>query len=93
MQTKLPLITHEECTALSAAPLGANRICTFDRRHKRTACMGDEGGPLVYNDRLLGIFLSGGWPAWVQPDIFFNFNNINIHHMVNLQMNALRVNQ
>ena len=90
MQTKLPILTYEECTAHFGTPLPEQQFCTLDTSRRRSPCLGDEGGPLVYDNRLLGILLFRGRPTWVYPDIFINFNNLNIHDMVNFHMNALR---
>ena len=92
MQTKLPIITHEECGRLHAwhGADGDQKFCTFDASRRRAACKGDEGGPLVYDDRLLGILLYTAWMPWTQPDVFFDFNNLNIHNMVDFHMNIIR---
>ena len=92
MQTKLPLITHEECSRLyeGRGPREINNICTFDASHRRAACSGDEGGPLVYQNRLLGILVFTGWIPWTHPDVFINFNHPDIHNAVNFHMNVLR---
>ena len=90
MQTKLPIITHEECSELYPAFLPDQHICTLDKSRRRAPCVGDEGGPLVYDDHLLGMLLHRGFPTWNFPDIFFNFNNIHIHHLVSFHMNVLR---
>ena len=92
MQTKLPIITHQECGELYHG-LGANpdhNICTFDPTRRRATCNGDEGGPLVYENRLLGILIYRGWYPWESPDIFVNFNNPDIHQSVNFHMNVVR---
>ena len=88
MQTRLPILTPEECSELYPGPLANIRICTHDRSRRRLPCLGDEGGPLVYADRLLGILLYRGGPAW--PDVFVSFNSPNTHHLVNFLMNELR---
>ena len=90
MQTKLPILTQNECSVFLGAPVPDQQICTLDRSRRRSSCLGDEGGPLVYGDRLLGILLFRGFPAWDFPDIFFNFNDIHIHQLVNFHMNILR---
>ena len=91
MQTKLPIITHQECIRLCPGHnLDENHnICTFDTTGRRSACAGDEGGPLVFDDRLLGIFT--GWLPRGYPNIFINFNNVNMHNLVHLvHIRALR---
>ena len=90
MQTKLPILTHQECSELYPGPLPDIRICTYDRSRRRSPCLGDEGGPLVYHDRLLGILLYRERPAWEYPDMFFNFNTPNTHQLVNFHVNELR---
>ena len=90
MQTKLPILTRQECNELCGGPLPELQICTYDASRRRAPCLGDEGGPLVYDDRLLGMLLFRGWPSWIHPDIFLNFNDPNMHHMVNFHLNVLR---
>ena len=90
MQTKLPIITHQECSAHLHRPVPNDQICTFDISRRRAACIGDAGGPLVYEDRLLGILRFRGVLPWQQPDIFFNFNNLNTHNMVNFHIDVVR---
>ena len=89
MQTKLPIITQEECREYFYGTLPEHQICTFDRSNRRSACSGDEGGPLVYNNRLLGILLFTGWRPWTHPDIFFHFNDPRIHRLISSHMNEL----
>ena len=92
MQTVLPIITNQECNYLygGRGPNPNFHICTFDGRRTRAACRGDEGGPLVYENRLLGILLFTGWQTWTHPDVFVNFNNLDIHNSVNFHMNVVR---
>ena len=90
MQTKLPILTPHECSVYFGEPLLDRQLCTFDRSRRRSPCDGDEGGPLVYDDRLLGILIFRGWPVWEHPDIFVNFNNLQVQHMVHIHMNILR---
>ena len=92
MQTKLPIITHEECRRFYNwhGADGDHKFCTFDVSRRRAACEDDEGGPLVYDDQLLGILLHTGWMSWTHPDVFFDFNNFNIHNMVNFHMDVVR---
>ena len=90
MQTKLPIITPDECRARYHGVLPNDQICTLDISRRRAACLGDEGGPLVYNDRLLGILAIRGYPTWVYPDTFFGFNSIEAHNSVTLHVNRAR---
>ena len=92
MQTKLPIITSHECTQRNHGinPDENHNICTFDTSGRRAACEGDEGGPLVYEDRLLGILLSTSQPTFEYPNIFFNMNSLDVHNVINIHMNALR---
>ena len=90
MQTKLPIITLQECRERLHAHVPDDQICTFDISRRRSACRGDEGGPLVYEERLLGMLISAGWLDWTHPDIFFNFNNNEIHELVNFHINEVR---
>ena len=90
MQTKLPIITHQECSVRFGVLLPNDQICTFDSSRRRAACLGDEGGPLMYNDRLLGLLILRGYPTWEYPDTFFNFNSLHAHDLVNLHTNIVR---
>ena len=92
MQTRLPIITNQECSRRydGHGPNENLNICTFDESKRRAACEGDEGSPLVYDNQLLGILLFPGWIPWIYPDVFLNFNRINIHNSVNFHMNVLR---
>ena len=92
MQTKLPIITSQECSErYHDQNLEENhKICTYDATGRRSACGGDEGGPLVYQDRLLGILLFTGWFSWGHPNIFLNFNSLEMHEVINFHMNGLR---
>ena len=92
MQTKLPIITHQECNQYFSGhgPNENHNICTFDGSRRRAACSGDEGGPLVYDKRLLGILIVRSLNTWKTPDIFVNFNSFNLHDSVNFHMNVAR---
>ena len=90
MQTKLPILTRQECSVFYGGHLPDQQLCTLDRSQRRAPCLGDEGGPLVYGNRLLGILLFRGFPVFEHPDIFFNFNEPHIHEVVNIHMNILR---
>ena len=90
LQTKLPILTHAECSEIFGFDLPLGRICTLDTSRRRRPCLGDEGGPLVYNDRLLGILLYRGSPVWEYPDLFVNFNNPSFHQRIDNHINALR---
>ena len=92
MQTKLPIITHQECSQLyeGHGPNPNHNICTFDASRRRAACVGDEGGPLVFDNRLLGILIYVGWLPWTHPDVFLSFNNLDIHNMVHFHINVVR---
>ena len=74
MITRLPIITLNECIQRFHAQLTENNICTLDLSRRRGTCLGDEGGPLVYNNRLLGVLLYPGEDLGVIPDIFINLN-------------------
>ena len=92
MQTKLPIITHQECSQRYDGH-GPNEdffICTFDESRRRAACSGDDGGPLVYQDRLLGILFYTGWRTWTHPDVFVKFNNLNTRNTINFHINVVR---
>ena len=90
MQTKLPIITPEECSVHFSGAIANDEICTFDTSRRRAACKGDIGGPLVYQDRLLGILRFRAFRPWTLPDVFYNFNNHAIHELVHFHMNVVR---
>ena len=90
MQTKLPIITQEECNTYFPIPIPNDEICTFDASRRRAACKGDIGGPLVYQDRLLGLLRFTVERPWTHPDVFFNLNDNEIHQMVDIHMNIVR---
>ena len=90
MQTKLPIITQEACTRYFNDPIPNDEICTFDTSRRRAACKGDVGGPLVYQNRLLGILRFRALRLWTLPDVFFNFNNLENHERVHFHMNVVR---
>ena len=93
MQTKLPIITNDECRERFGGPIPNAQICTLDTSRRRAACLGDEGGPLVYRNRLLGILLYRGSPTWIYPDVFYSFNSFNAHNLVNLHIHLVRGHQ
>ena len=90
MQTRLPIISFNECSIRYRGHAPYDHLCTFDSSFRRSPCLGDEGGPLVYNNELLGILLRQGWPLWQYPTIFVDFNNLQIHNWVNTNINRLR---
>ena len=93
MQTKLPIITQHECAELNRGlgpDIENHHICTFDASRRRAACNGDDGGPLVYEGRLLGILIYRPWNPWESPDIFVNFNSPNMHNIVDFHINFVR---
>ena len=90
MQTRLPIITRQECLERLDAHVPEEEICTLDTSRRRSTCKGDQGGPLVYENRLLGMLIYSGWLNWSYPDVFVNFNNHNIRNMINFHMNQVR---
>ena len=79
MQTRLPIISLEECTNLHAGHNGPHifrYICTFDRTGRRATSVGDQGGPLVYRHRLLGVLIQSSLNIGVYPDVFINLNQL-----------------
>ena len=90
MQTKLPILNHQECSAHFNGPIRNDQICTFDSSRRRAPCIGDAGGPLVYEDRLLGILLFRSRVPWGRPDIYFDFNHHDTHAVINFHMNEVR---
>ena len=86
----MPIISFDECSIRHNGDVPHDHICTFDSTLRRSPCLGDEGGPLVYDDKLLGILDHIGWPVWDRPSIFVSFNNLEMHNWVNVNKNRLR---
>ena len=76
MVTRLPIITLGECFPFHPHMTNRN-ICTLDLSRRRGTCLGDQGGPLVYHDQLLGVLLNPGDDLSENPDIFININEPN----------------
>ena len=76
MITRLPIITLNECIRYHP-PITDRNICTLDLSRRRSTCLGDQGGPLVYHDRLLGVLLYPADNIRENPDIFININEPN----------------
>ena len=72
MITRLPIITLAECVHHHRGQLTERNICTLDLSRRRGTCLGDQGGPLVYDNRLIGILLYTGVNLGEDPDIFVN---------------------
>ena len=92
MQTRLPIITQQECIQAQngLAPISARHLCTLDETRRRATSFGDQGGPLVYDRRLLGVLLYRSMEIGVRPDIFINLNLQNPHQWINAVLNHLR---
>ncbi|XP_053684691.1 chymotrypsin-2-like [Sabethes cyaneus] len=83
------IITQSECQAAFSDPyterLADNTICSQSPAGQGS-CLGDAGGPLVYNNELVGI-LSWGIPCGEgMPDVYARISNhrawIRVHTMV-----------
>ena len=93
MQTRLPIISPEECTRLYGAINALNvfrYICTLDITKRRGSGNGDRGGPLVYNRRLLGVLYQRSLNLGVRPDVFINMKQPFQHQWINEKMHQLR---
>ena len=93
MVTRLPIISEQECeTSYGGEVIITNRqICTLDRTKRRATCIGDEGGPLVYNDRLLGTMsYLRGVHVGENADVFVNLNHPEHIQWINEMINILR---
>ena len=90
MQTKLPIITHQECSQRFGHPRPGHHICTFDTSRRRAAGLGDQGAPLVYRGQLLGLLLHLGSPTWDYPDTFCGFNSPHMHELVDMRIIIVR---
>ena len=75
MITRLPIITLNECIHHTQYVITARHICTLDLSRRRGTCLGDEGGPLVYDNRLLGVLLYAGNELGENADIFLNIHD------------------
>ena len=82
MITRLPIITLEECIHHTHQLITERHICTLDLSRRRSTCLGDAGGPLVYNNRLLGVLMYTGNELHGSPDIFININDPDQHEWV-----------
>ena len=91
MITRLPIITLAECIQHYHGQLTGRYICTLDLSRRRGTCLGDQGGPLVYNDRLLGVLLYQGVTVGANPDIFININEPNQRAWIIAMRNMLRI--
>ena len=90
MITRLPIITLQECILFYNNQITNRRICTLDKTKRRGTCAGDDGGPLVYSNRLVGVLLFRGSKIGDNPDIFVNLNHPELNHWVIENMNVLR---
>ena len=64
-------------------PIAEEDICTLDTSKRRGTCIGDLGGPLVYDNRLLGMMsVIRGINFGEDPDVFTCLNHLDIHQWV-----------
>ena len=82
MTARLPTIPLHECIQRYHAHLDDRNMCTLDLSRRRGACLGDQGGPLVYNNRLIGVLLHAGMNVGINPDIYININEPTINEWV-----------
>ncbi|XP_033227067.1 chymotrypsin-1-like [Belonocnema kinseyi] len=92
MMTRLPLISQQECVQAHHGPVYINLryICTLDASGRRATCIGDEGGPLVYNKRLIGVLLYRTLEIGKRPDVFANLIHPDAQHWINEIINFLQ---
>lgn len=66
----MTIITNAQCRRhLPGVVILDSMMCAFERPGHGT-CSGDSGGPMVYDDQIVGI-VSGGIPCAVGfPDVF-----------------------
>ncbi|KAK0177320.1 hypothetical protein PV328_001388 [Microctonus aethiopoides] len=68
-KVELEIIGPKQCQYLSSTQLWTHQICARGYPGYGT-CIGDSGGPLIYNNELIGV-LSYGTPCAVgKPDVF-----------------------
>ena len=93
MQTRLPIIPPQECINghNGDIPITFRHLCTLDRSRRRATSIGDEGGALVYQRRLLGVLIYRSMEIGVFPDVFVNLNLQAQQHWIALMMDILRL--
>ena len=92
MITRLTLIHLDECSHAfidDDIEIGQRTICTLDRTRRRGACDGDQGGPLIYHNQLVGILHYPGKELGVTPDRFINVNEHDQRQFIILMRNSL----
>ncbi|XP_033223513.1 trypsin-like [Belonocnema kinseyi] len=90
MQTRLPIISLEECIRIyeGRVTITDKQICTLDTSKRRGTCNGDLGGPLVIRfpslqaPLLLGIMYQTGRKFGTDPDIFINLNHDELNEWI-----------
>ena len=93
MQTRLPIISEEECldSYNGHAHITDESICTLDRTKRRATCFGDTGGPLVYDNQLLGVMtFMRGVKIGIHADVFVKLCSPEIVHWINTKINEIR---
>lgn len=85
-------MSQQECAQIHNGPVHINwrYICTLDTSRRRATCIGDEGGPLVYNKQLIGVLLYRTLEIGRYPDVFANLNHPHAQNWVNEIMNFLQ---
>ena len=94
MQTRLPIIPPQECLHgyVGDFLITFRYMCTLDRTRRRGTSVGDEGGALVYQRRLLGVLLHRSTEIGVHPDVFVKLTLYEHQNWVTSTIARLRQN-
>ena len=94
MQTRLPIIPPQECLHghFGDFLITFRHMCTLDRSRRRATSIGDEGGALVHQRRLLGVLLHRSREVGVYPDVFVKLDLPEHQNWVTSRITRLRKN-
>ncbi|GLV42436.1 uncharacterized protein CBL_03173 [Carabus blaptoides fortunei] len=88
----LTSISQETCAAAwSPTLVFDSQLCTYNRVGEG-ACTYDSGGPLVYNDRVVGIVSFGKACAIGKPDVFTKVSSYVLWIYIKIQENERKAN-
>ncbi|XP_033219041.1 ester hydrolase C11orf54 homolog [Belonocnema kinseyi] len=91
--THLPIISNQECALKHGHNINDPRyICTLDTSKRRATSLGDEGGPLVFQNHLIGVLLYHTLETGIHPDVFINLLDNN-EHQWNTNAEALKIEE
>ncbi|XP_033218456.1 trypsin-like [Belonocnema kinseyi] len=87
--SRIPLMSRQLCQQYyrEAVQIGEETICALDKNSKVGSCLGDEGGPLVRNYELVGVFsFRKGILNGRNPEIFTDVRNPGIRQWITSTM-------